>query len=210
MPTLVTDATSDAPLGGQISDTAFVSGANDPTGSVSFALYGPSDPNCMETPLSTQTLTLTGGEASTEPVTVSTPGTYHWIASYEGDPDNSQVSGSCGAQGESSAVSGTGESLSSNATNVTLPAEITDQATLSGASHDAGGTMFFSLYGPTDPNCGHTAVFTASQHVSGNGTYGSGGFTPPTPTQFEIDRYHWVVSYSGDETQGGSNPPITG
>ena len=201
VPSLLTEATPSAPLGGAISDTAFVSGGDDPTGRVSFELFGSGDPTCSGSPVSSQSAQLVNGIANSAPVPVSTAGVYHWIASYSGDQDNTEVTGRCGDSGESSTVSSSGPSLSTAASSVTLPAEIDDQATLSSLSHDAGGTITFSLYGPSDPSCAGPPVFTTAGHVSGNGTYGSGGFAPPG-----VGAYRWVVAYSGDQT----NPPISG
>jgi hypothetical protein len=201
VPSLLTEATPGAPLGGAISDTAFVSGGDDPTGTVSFELFGSSDPTCSGSPVSSQSAQLLDGIANSAPVPVSTAGVYHWIASYSGDQDNSVVSGHCGDSDESSTVSASGPSLSTAASSVTLPGELDDQATLSGLSHDAGGTISFSLYGPSDPSCAGSPLFKAAGHVSGNGTYGSGGFAPPG-----VGAYRWVVAYGGDQT----NPPISG
>jgi hypothetical protein len=57
----------------------------------------------------------------------------------------------------------------------------------------AGGTITFSLFGPSDTACG-ALVFTSSPvTVSGNGTYGPVSFTPAT-----VGTYHWAATYSGN------------
>lgn len=77
---------------------------------------------------------------------------------------------------------------------VTIGASVTDTATLSGATSDAGGTIDFRVYGPDDATCSGTAVFSdLANAVSGNGDYTSDAFTPSA-----VGTYKWVVSYSGD------------
>jgi hypothetical protein len=76
---------------------------------------------------------------------------------------------------------------------VTLGAAISDNATLSGATPSAIGTITFNLYGPNDDNCTETPTFTTTLPVSGNGNYGSGPFTPAT-----AGTYRWIANYSGD------------
>jgi hypothetical protein len=100
------------------------------------------------------------------------------------------------------------------ATNAQVGSAVTDSATLAGTSQDpspvattpvattaAGGTITFSLYGPSDATCTATPVFTSSAvPVNGDGTYGSG---PVVPTE-GAGTYHWIASYSGDP----SNNPV--
>ena len=77
-----------------------------------------------------------------------------------------------------------------------------DVATLSGATANAGGTITFSLYGPSDtPDCTGEPVFTDTVNVDGPGDYNSGDFTPDT-----AGNYYWIASYSGDV----NNQPSTG
>jgi hypothetical protein len=86
------------------------------------------------------------------------------------------------------------------ATAQTIGGAISDTATLSGATADAGGTITFKLY--SDSNC-QTQVTTNLSPVSvnGNGQYNSGNFTPTA-----VGTYYWVASYSGDN----KNQPVSG
>lgn len=99
------------------------------------------------------------------------------------------------------------------ATNAQVGSAISDTAVLSGTSQDpspapttplattdAGGTITFSLYAPSDTACTSTPVFTSSAiTVSGDGTYGSGPVVPTGGT----GTYRWTATYSGDP---GNNP----
>lgn len=107
------------------------------------------------------------------------------------------------------------------ATNAQVGSAITDTAVLSGTSQDitasagdedgdanggislsnAGGTVTFSLYGPSDTGCSSTPIFTSSPvAVSGNGSYGPVSFTP---TQ-GAGTYRWIATYSGDTNNSGA------
>ena len=66
------------------------SSAGDPTGTVTFNLYNNS--TASGTPLFTDTNTLTTAPATRRPPPADTgPGTYYWVATYNGDSNNSQV-----------------------------------------------------------------------------------------------------------------------
>ena len=114
---------------------------------------------------------------------------------------------------------GTTPDLTTMATaSATLGDQISDTATLSGATSDATGTMTFKLYGPftdadastdtcVDPdlanNVAGNLVTTidvtslGSPDASGNYVVSSGDYMPTT-----VARYQWVVSYSGDANNG--------
>jgi hypothetical protein len=101
------------------------------------------------------------------------------------------------------------------ATNAQVGSPITDTSTLTGTTPDvtpvvpqlpravaanAGGTVIFTLYGPTDTTC-TTPIFTSSAlPVNGDGTYGPVTFTP---TQGP-GTYRWIATYSGDPSNNGA------
>lgn len=96
-PTISTVASSDVVVGGQITDTATVSGLVDPEPGlkVVFRLYGPDDASCATSiDLSTGELSA-AGVARSEPFTVTKAGVYRWRAFYLGDKNNNPVSGAC-------------------------------------------------------------------------------------------------------------------
>src|SRR5437867_2445531 len=83
--------------------------------------------------------------------------------------------------------------LTTNATTpVTIGSPISDTATISGATSDAGGTITFHLF--SDATCA-TEVSTGLSPVTvnGNGNYNSGNFTPTA-----VGTYYWTAVYSGD------------
>jgi len=106
-PSLTTSASPPSVvLGGSISDAATLSGGNAPSGSITFKLYGPDDPDCVAAPVSTTTVAVSSGNGTyTSPsYTPAAAGTYRWVAGYGGDADNNAVTGSCGDSNESAVV----------------------------------------------------------------------------------------------------------
>ncbi len=92
--------------------------------------------------------------------------------------------------------------------NAQVGAAITDSAVLSktipdagAVASNAGGTITFKLYGPTDTSCTSTPIFTSSAiPVNGDGTYGPASYTP---TQ-GAGSYRWIATYSGDPNNNGA------
>ena len=221
-PVLTTQATTSVTLSNPISDTATLSGGDNPTGTITFNVYGPDDEDCSGEPAFTSVVDVNGnGDYSSEEFVPSVAGTYRWTADYSGDDNNDAVTSPCNAENEASVVtedSTTTPELTTQATSATLGLLISDTATLSGATSDATGTMTFKLYGPftdTDPstdtcvdpdpanNVAGNLVTTivvdsiGSPDASGNYVVPSGDYTPTT-----VGRYQWVVSYSGDAKNG--------
>ena len=200
-PTLTTTATATAEVGGSISDTAVLAGGVDPTGSITFNLYGPADATCAGPAVFTSTKPVTGnGSYTSDSFTPAAPGTYLWTASYSGDGNNVAATSPCNAAGESSVVSTATTTIATSATaSVTVGNPISDTATVTGVNPT--GTVTFNVYGPDDPTCGGAPVFTAANVTLTAGTAASGDFTPTT-----AGTYRWVASYSGD----ANNAPSAG
>ena len=91
-PTIVTlDWAPSVTVGDTISDTAMVSGGYNATGTVTFNLYD--NPTASGTALFTDAdEPLSGGVASSTGYTTTATGTYYWVATYNGDSNNSVVS----------------------------------------------------------------------------------------------------------------------
>jgi hypothetical protein len=99
-PDLTTDAGSDVvfagnPPGNDLSDTATLSGGFNPTGTITFDLYGPNDANCSGQPVGSDSKTVNGNGQYTGTVHVTAPGVYRWIANYSGDANNDPTANAC-------------------------------------------------------------------------------------------------------------------
>jgi Cu/Zn superoxide dismutase len=200
-PALTTNAAGPVTLGDPISDTAHLTGAtSDAGGTFTFHLFGNATcTNEISTGLSP--VAVSGnGDYNSGNYTPTAAGTYYWTASYSGDANNTAVSTACGDANESSVVTKKQPSLTTTATaNVTIGDPISDTATLSGATADAGGTITFHLY--SDDQCANEVTIGLSPvTVSGNGDYNSGSYTPTA-----VGAYYWTASYSGD----ANNLPVS-
>jgi hypothetical protein len=95
-PSLSTRATSAATVGDRITDTATVTGGFRPTGTVTFRLYN--DASCTNL-VYTDTEQLIGGVATAQGYTTTSPGTYYWVDTYNGDVNNTSSGPYPGAPG---------------------------------------------------------------------------------------------------------------
>jgi hypothetical protein len=198
------------------SDSAMltVGGAATWSGTVAFSLCGPNAGTCATggTAIgSAQNVT----QATSQPIlssvaTVTSAGSYCWRADFTssttGVPnatDNGSNSAECFTVNPVTPTLGTTAGPA-----VLLGQAVTDTATLSGAANQpgspvingplglaAGGSITFTLFGPTSCTTPASGTGTNPQTVSvtGNGSYGPVSFTPNA-----VGTYHWVASYSGN------------
>ena len=203
-PGIATTASAAVKAGGSIFDTATLSGGNNPTGTITFRLYGPNDATCALAPIFTNVKTVAGnGNYVSNAFVANVVGTYRWIASYSGDANNNAVAGACNDANESVVVTADSPSFTTVASPaIKLGGSVTDTATLLNGTLPTG-SITFRLYGPNDANCTGAPVFTSNAvTVNGNGSYTSAPAFTPTA----IGTYRWIASYSGD----ANNNPITG
>lgn len=187
-----------ATVGAPIHDTATVSGGAAPTGTVTFSLYGPGDTTCSTNLVSGPGFTdvpLSGGAATSGAFVTSAVGTYHWVASYNGDSNNNPISSNCAD--EAVVVQAATPSISTLATPTdgALGSTISDSATVSGGLNPTG-TVTFALYGPGDTTCTGPNLVSGAGFANvplNGGSATSAGFTP-TATGV----YNWVATYSGN------------
>lgn len=194
-PTLVVQGSGPVTVGGKVGGTATLGGGSAPTGSLTFSFFGPADQSCKAAPVFTSPPVAVTGAASYGSATFPTTaaGTYHVVASYSGDANNSAASTACGDAGAAIAVGKAAPTLVTQAgPAIATGASTTDTATLAG-SFAATGTIAFKLYGPGDPTCARPAVATWTSNVSGNGNATTGPVVLGAP-----GTYGWTASYSGD------------
>ena len=200
-PTISTSAT-DAAVGAAIQDTATITGSHVSGGTVTFEAFGPGNATCTGGAVYENTVLVTGaGNYGSGEFSPSTAGTYRWVASYSGDGDDNAANGHCNDTGETSTVAKAGPAISTTATDGTLGGAVHDDALITGGQSPTG-TVTFEAFGPENATCTGGAAFTATVTVNGNGSYGSGDFTPA-----DAGSYRWTASYSGDTNNGPATSP---
>jgi hypothetical protein len=85
----------------------------------------------------------------------------------------------------------------------TVGGSISDTAALLGGSGTLGGTVTFTLYGPSDAACS-TSIFTNTKPVVSSGG-GSGTATSDPFTPSAAGTYRWRATYSGDTNNAGTS-----
>jgi hypothetical protein len=198
-PTLPTTPSAGGAIGTVLNDTATVTGGSNPTGTVLFNLYGPNDTTCAGTAIYTQTVTLSGGSATTSPgFTTVAAGTYEWTAHYSGDGANLPADSLCGAEeviiAKSSPTLPTTPSAGGPIGTV-----LNDTATVTGGSSPTG-SIDFKLYGPNDDTCAGTVIYSQTVTLSGGSATTSPGFTTVA-----AGTYQWTAHYGGDANNNAAD-----
>jgi hypothetical protein len=178
-------------VGGSIADVATVSGGDSPTGTVTFNLYD--NPNGTGTPLFADTENLSGGAATSADYTPTAIGTDYWVATYNGDSNNSSVTSGTADEPVTIGTPTPSINTSQQPASASVGSSIADQATVSGGDSPTG-TVTFNLY--DNPNGTGTPLFTDTESLS-NGSATSAGYTA---TAAGTD--YWVATYNGDSNNG--------
>src|SRR6202035_4954568 len=199
-PAISTSATSSVVVGQSIQDVATLTGGKNPTGTITWSLYGPGDTSCGSA-IQTFSANVTGDGNYTSPSFATTnTGVYRWVASYGGDANNAAVSGKCNDTGENSNVKPASPAIQTSATSsVVVGQSIQDVATLSGGDNPTG-TITWKLYGPGDSSC------SAAIQTFTNSSNGDGNYTSPSFATTHTGVYRWIASYGGDN----NNAPVSG
>jgi hypothetical protein len=203
-PALTTTASAGAPAGSLIYDTAHLSAGADPTGTITFQIYGPNDSTCAGPPADISTVTVSGNaDYTSDSFRPTEAGTYQWRASYSGDDHNKPAGPTaCDDSAETVTVTAAMPAVHTLALpGAPIGFSVRDRALLIGGTEPTG-TITFRLYGPNDDTCSGTPVFSMDQNVLGNGAYRSSWFAPE-----QAGLYRWVATYSGDANNAGAATP---
>ena len=208
--------TISVPSGTAVRDQASLAGLNAGSagGSVTYSVF--SDPSCSAGSLvaggSPQPITAAGVLPASALVTLSSPGTYYWQASYSGDAANAASTSGCGLAGEvetvtavaqattlSTSLSGGGQS----GVTISVPSgtAVRDQASLAGLNAgSAGGSVTYSVF--SDPSCsaGSLVAGGSPQPITAAGVLPASALV----TLSSPGTYYWQASYSGDAANAAS------
>jgi hypothetical protein len=186
------DAPPGRPVGSPIYDTATLGAGINPTGTITFRLYVPSDPTCAGTPEFTSVTAVTGGGFYMSSNYVPTaPGAYRWTASYSGDANDPAVASACSSPGAITNVTKQRPTLTGSATVSGKGGTTVATGNVKGMTPT--GTMTYRLYGPGNQTCAGAPASSTTKPVAGNGAYTSAPFTATVG-----GAYRWVITYGGD------------
>ena len=199
----VTPAISTTPSAGgivgiQIYDTANVTGGLNPTGTVTFNLYGVSDTTCSGSAIFTDTANLVGGSATSGNYTTTAAGTYHWKATYNGDSNNNSVTSPCADEPVTTnkATPTLTTDIHNDAshaivTSVSAGSTVHDKASISGGLNPSG-SVDFTFYSSGDCTTGGAAAGSGIPLVS--------GVAHPSSSEGPLNAgsYSFKAHYNGD------------
>jgi hypothetical protein len=196
-------------VGGSVADQATVSGGYDPTGTVTFNLVYYTSKGVSKLLYGPSTEPLVNGVATSASYTtgLNAVGTDYWVATYNGDANNSSVSsGDTAEPVVVSSLPSLSISTSQQPASATVGGSVADQATVSGGDSPTG-TVTFNLYN----NSGGTGtpLFTDADVALSGAVATSTGYTP-TATGTD----YWVATYNGDAnnnsvSSGNAAEPVT-
>jgi Bacterial Ig-like domain (group 3) len=175
-------------LGASITDVVSVLGGYTVSGPIDFALYGPTQASCTGTPVSTSSATVDGdGVYQSHSYKPTTVGTYHWMATYEGDDNNEPAATAC-ANGPVTIAPVTAAStiaLSASKSTVAYGSEKTETLTATVASS------------PT-PSSGTVTVTTAGVTVCSFAVKNGAGSCALTASQLSVGHHTVKAAYAGN------------
>ncbi len=189
-PTIATDASDDITIGGNLTDTATVTGRVSPLAgaTITFRAYGPDDADCTG-PAAYESVVpypVAGGSVTSGVFTPTVAGTYRWRATYSGDANNLPVTGACNAPNENVVVNPATPAIATDASDdIVLGGQVTDTAVVTGRVNPlAGATIRFQAFGPDDANCtGAVAFESVVPYPVAGGTVKSEVFVPTGPAR---------------------------
>jgi Bacterial Ig-like domain (group 3) len=190
-------ATGAKPLGSSITNTVSLLAGYSATGSMDFALYGPTQANCAGTPIFTSSTTVDGnGVYDSHSDKPTTAGTYHWIATYGGDDNNNAAATICsdvnGAVTINAPVTAASTiTLSASKSQLAFGAEKTETLTATVASS------------PT-PSSGTVTITTAGDTVCSFAVTNGAGSCSLTGSQLSVGHHNLNASYAGNTTTAPS------
>lgn len=178
-------------LGDSVQDTAALQGAQAPTGTVTFRVYGPNTVGCAK-PLLVNTVAISGsGPLKSAPFAPQRPGRYSFLASYSGDAANAAAAEGCESALQSVVVKKRRPRVTPRA-QLNGSRQISILARLAGA-FSPSGRIEFRLYRPGDRLCRLRPALSGSTSVTRNGTHSLAEYLA---TRGGV--YRLVVGYTGD------------
>jgi uncharacterized protein YbcV (DUF1398 family) len=218
-PGISTTASPSVILGESLHDTAHLTGAFNPTGTITFKLYAAGDTSCT-TALKTVGTEVNKGNGDYESPSVTVGvGSYQWVAEYSGDANNITAVTSCNDPHEQTSVTehpgisvvkeqqiaGSGAPFTSAVLSATVGQQINYRITVTNTG-DVPLTLSFS-----DPHCDAGTITGPTGNLNPDGTLPPGGvaqyFCSHVLKATDAPQFTNAVTVTG---QPPSGPPVSG
>jgi FG-GAP repeat len=188
-PTAGTSVPSSVSVGEPIAATSQILGGYQPSGSVTFTLFPPTDPTCSGSPAASVNVPLAGGTVSSGQFATTATGRYHFVTRYSGDVDNLAIGTPCATAAVEVVKRRPGLTVRA-VSDVAGYGSLDANAQLEGAFAPAGNVTF-SLY-RANQHCRGRPILTVLAAV-GNATATTGLLGLVGTGRYEI-----VAAYEGD------------
>jgi hypothetical protein len=180
-------------VGNTVTDSATLNGATaNAGGTVTYTVYDNSTCTSNANDRDAGTKTVTNGTVpDSDTLTFNQAGDFYWQAAYSGDANNDPATSSCAE--EHLVVNKASPTIATvlSAPTIEVGGSVSDSATLTGASSDAGGSATYTVY--TDDQC------TAGARDAGTKTVVTGVVPDSNALAFNTaGTFYWQVHYSGD------------
>jgi hypothetical protein len=200
-PALTTTASDPTPVGSAVGMTAELSGGFNPTGTITFVVYGQNDPNCEEAPVFKTTVPLVGDRAASQQFVPVVTGTYPLEVIYNGDGQNFAALSGCALESKAIDVGAALPGIDLAASpGVSVGGAIAATAKLTSAFAPTG-MITFTLFNPADSSCLGAPAATVTTTVANEGA-ASGQFATNA-----VGAYNFVAAYSGDVNNAPARTP---
>jgi Concanavalin A-like lectin/glucanases superfamily/IPT/TIG domain len=200
--TVTTSAASGTSVktGTAVTDQATITGAASSTagGTVTYNLFNTI--GCTGSPVFTNTsASFTNGSVPASAAwTAMPPAIYQWQATYNGDGNHLASTSACGSDSVTVSISTpTIATAVAPVSPVATGTSVKDQATLTGATSNAGGTVTYRLYSGT--GCS-VLFYTSNPATVTNGVVAQSAPSTAPP----VGTYNWQATYSGDINNQGA------
>jgi len=193
-------------LGGSVKDTATLKGkyAGQATGTVTYNLLYGSTCSAGVSQSQTLVIVMAGKLPDSNLFTVNNAGTYSLEAVYSGDSKNAGSTSSCEGPLTVNKLTPT-LGTTPSASSVTVGGTISDEATLTGATSTAGGTVTYYLFGNGVCNGASTTSYTVT--VTNGVVPNSRNFII---TSVGSGQLSFTAIYSGDNNNAGATSACEG
>ena len=186
-------------------------GGVEPTGTIGFSVFSPTDQGCEEEPLLSTVGEVVGGRVlAPQTFLPSRAGDYPIDLAYSGDQMNVPASIECREVGAMLHVARTQPSLTLTPSPSTVVGEAVDATATLAGGYRPTGSITFNLYPPLDVTCSGLPALTVSEALAG-ALAGSGALATNA-----VGEYGFTALYSGDannlpaESQCGAGSVTTG